>query len=322
MRSYENICYKTGPTGTFHMDIYVPDAAAVHSSDGCSDTVRSNGASSNGAPSDRAPLPPVILWIHGGSWNMLNRSWNLLLPMTERGYAVAQIDYTYSDIAPFPAQMYDLKDAVRFLKQHGRDYGYDASRIAVAGDSSGAHLANLLAVSAGYAPWENVPAAVPADPHGLSCSNAPLADLSAPDYSVQAAIDLCGPVSLYDMLPEDAASYKHAAVFEGIMGVPVTSEEFRARSKAACPLTYIDGTEPPFLIIHGTRDNMVDPAEGRRLRNALEAVNVPSHMYLIPGGAHSMGGDLLYDHVKEFLDYYLKGITTVTKPRVQPEHMR
>lgn len=310
MISHENICYTSGPTGTYSMDLFVPDDVPAD-------------ASTASETSSASALPPIILWIHGGSWNMLNRSWNLLLPMVERGYAIAQIDYTYSDIAPFPAQMYDLKAALRFLKQHGADYGYDASKIAVAGDSSGAHLSNLLAVSAGYEPWEK-PLHVKISNTGNVTDSPDCTDnfTVINDFSVQAAIDLCGPVSLYDMLPEDAGSYKHAEVFKGIMGVPVTSEEFRKCSEAASPLSYIDGSEPPFLIIHGTRDSMVDPAEGIRLRNALEAVNVPAHMYLIPGGAHSMGGDLLYDHVKEFLDYYLKGVTTVTKPRVQKEHMR
>jgi|GEM_PF-1132059 len=301
VNAYENITYKSGDTGSYAMDIYVPASGS--------------GRADNEASC--ATLPPVILWIHGGSWNMLNRSWNLLLPMLDRGYAIAQIDFTYSDIAPFPAQMYDLKDAVRFLKKHGAKYGYDASKIAVAGDSSGAHLSNLLAVSAGYGPWE-------AD-RPMACDSTVRIDNHADlicDYTVQAAIDLCAPVSLYDMLPEDPASYKHAEVFKGILGVPVTSEEFRERSKEASPLSYIDGTEPPFLIIHGTDDHMVDPTEAIRLRNALESAGDRVHMYLIPGGAHSMGGALLYDHVKEFLDYYLKDTVTVTKPRVQKEHMR
>ena len=88
------------------------------------------------------------------------------------------------------------------------------------------------------------------------------------------------------------------------------------------PITYINGTEPPFLILHGSVDPTVSPNQSRALRNALEAAGVPVHMYLVPGGVHGLSGVLIDQIVQEFLDYYVKGKTTVITPQLTSEHDR
>ncbi len=243
--------------------------------------------------------PPVILWVHGGGWNELNRLWSLITPMLELGYAVASVEYRYSDEAAFPAQIIDLKDALAFIKKHGGQYGYDADRVIVSGDSAGAHLATLLGFSEGVRAWEK----------------------ENEDYSAQAVVDFCGPVDLAKALPygTKAGTYKNMEAFLG-----VTSEDkgWIARCAEASPTTYISGNEPPVLIIHGSKDPAVSPLQARLLRNALEEAGDIVHMYYIPGGVHAMGGSLLMSIVREFLDYYIKGITTVAEPKVPAECFR
>jgi acetyl esterase/lipase len=244
----------------------------------------------------REEKPPLVMWIHGGGWKDLNRTWNLAMPLLERGYAVASVDYRYSDEGIFPSQMRDLKDALLFLKRHEGTYGYDASKVAVSGDSAGGHLCALMGVSAGNRDWEK----------------------EAADYSVQAVIDMCGPTSL----PLDNSAAEPGNVVDQLLGAPVTSKAGLGRAAAASPLTYVDGHEPPFLILHGTDDPLVSPRHSRLLRNALEAAGTPVMMYLIPGAVHGFGGKIVTEIMVEFLDYYLKGRKTVDTPELQQRHER
>ena len=126
MKTYKEISFKKVDGHELYMDIYLPEI----------------------------DHPPLIMWIHGGGWRELNRNWNLVMPMLDRGYAIASVDYRYSDEGIFPTQMYDLKDALLFLKTHAKDYGYDATKIVVSGDSAGGHLAVMMGVSVGNKDWE------------------------------------------------------------------------------------------------------------------------------------------------------------------------
>lgn len=241
--------------------------------------------------------PPVILWIHGGGWKDLNRKWCLVLPQLERGYAVCSVDYRYSDEAPFPAQMLDLKDALLFVKASSDKYGYDASRVILSGDSAGGHLCTLLGVSAGNSDWEK----------------------PGEDYSVQAVVDFCGPCRIGDC--NDIETEEISPVSQ-LLGIFDSNKAMLGRSAMASPDTYINGSEPPFLILHGSADPAVSPDQSRALRNALEAAGVPVHMYLVPGGVHGLSGKLLDSIVQEFLDYYVKDKLTVITPELQKEHDR
>lgn len=246
---------------------------------------------------DHVEKPPVIMWIHGGGWKDLNRKWCLVYPQIERGYAVCSVDYRYSDEAIFPAQMLDLKDALLFVKKNGEKYGYDGTKVILSGDSAGGHLCSLLGVSAGNADWEK----------------------PGENYEVQAVVDFCGPCSLGSMVD---GIWEDHTILGQLLGTMGSKKAMIGRAAAASPDTYVNGSEPPFLILHGSADPMVSPEQSRNLRNALEKAGVPVHMYLVPGGDHGMSGELLDSIVQEFLDYYVKGRTTVSTPQLTPEHDR
>lgn len=241
--------------------------------------------------------PPIILWIHGGAWRELNRKWCLVYPQLKRGYAVCSVDYRYSDEAAFPAQMLDLKEALVFVKANGDTYGYDGSKIILSGDSAGGHLCTLLGVSAGNQDWEK----------------------AGEDYSVQAVVEFCGPCRIGQCAELETGEDR---IISQLLGVTGTGKALAGRAAVASPDTYIDGTEPPFLILHGSVDPAVSPDQSRALRNALEAARVPVHMYLVPGGVHGLGGRLVDSVIQEFLDYYVKGEVTVETPELQGIHDR
>src|SRR6478736_9837153 len=100
--------------------------------------------------------PPLVVWIHGGAWLSGDRRY---LPETLRpnqlfdallaaGLAVASVDYRHAREAPFPAQLHDVKAALRYLRAHAGALGIDVTRVGAWGESAGGHLAALLALTA------------------------------------------------------------------------------------------------------------------------------------------------------------------------------
>ena len=238
-----------------------------------------------------AKNPPLIMWIHCGAWMYGDRKSPIMLWQAERGYAVASIEYRLTNQAIFPAHIIDCKDALIWLKQNAAKYGYDASRIAVAGDSAGGHLAALMGTSIGHADWEL---------NGADC----------PDCSVQAVIDYYGPTELGREWPGLSDTDKHISGDDTIqspfLGSPVLSKQGRARAAIANPITYINGSEPPFLILHGDADDVVPYKQSIYLRDALETVGVPVSMHRVHGGGHGFSGIDITAVIDVFLDYWLK----------------
>lgn len=229
---------------------------------------------------DSAEKPPLILWIHGGAWMMGDRKWCGIKDQAERGYAVASIDYRLSTTAPFPACIEDCKYALAFLRENADQYPVDFSRVCAAGDSSGGHLAALMGVSVGHADWE---------PEGADCS-------------VQAVIDFFGPAWLKHGHPQDIGE---RTVANALLGVSVASAKGLMAAAAASPVTYIDGTEPPFLILHGDQDDVNHIGQSRMLRDELEKHGRSVAMHTVFGGGHGFSNPAAQAVVDDFLAYHM-----------------
>ena len=92
--------------------------------------------------------PPLLVWIHGGAWRSGTKA-QVPRVFVEDGFATASVDFRQSTDARFPAQVHDIKAAIRFLRARAADYGYRTDRIAIGGASSGGHLAALVGVTNG-----------------------------------------------------------------------------------------------------------------------------------------------------------------------------
>src|SRR5204863_10043821 len=97
-------------------------------------------------PKSERPLP-LVIWIHGGGWQAGNKANPPLLGLTQKGFAVASINYRFSQHAVYPAQIQDCKAAVRFLRKNADKYHLDPDHFGAWGASAGGHLVALLGTS-------------------------------------------------------------------------------------------------------------------------------------------------------------------------------
>lgn len=232
----------------------------------------------------RAAQEPVLVWVHGGWWRR-GASWPApahLAALVEQDYFVCSVEYRLSDEAKFPAQIEDVKCAIRYLRAHASRYGIDPNRIGVWGSSAGGHLAALAGTSGdvpeleGAGGWQ---------------------DQSS---RVQAAVDWYGPTDIADG-DAHAAPDSHGSL---LIGGPVLENLDKAAK--VNPITYIGASTPPMLIMHGTQDTAVLPSQSELLYEALQRAKVPSELVMVSGKAHEYLGDDAIEKVHTFLAKILK----------------
>ena len=235
---------------------------------------------------------PLIVWVHGGAWRAGTKDSPSCLNLVDHEYAVASVDYRLSTQAPFPAQIHDIKAAIRFLRAKAPDYGYDSSKIGIMGSSAGGHRAALVGVTNGHKELE-----------GSIGTNL---DQSS---AVQCIISLYGASNLQSILSqstEHGLSVRVPALQLLLGGHP---DEKPGLAKLASPVAHLDKNDPPLLLIHGTADPQMPPQQSEDLAKAYEAQNLPVSLILIPGAKH--GGPEFNDGqrrqiISGFLDSYLR----------------
>ena len=242
-------------------------------------------------PAGAGPFP-LVVFIHGGGWSTGNKEPGVkyFSDLAPRGYAVASINYRLSGEAVFPAQIQDCKAAVRFLRANASKYGIDANRIAVMGDSAGAHLAALVAATGDQTLWDT--------------AGMPNASVSS---RVQALVTMAAPASIFT---GDADS-----AFAGLLGCTSVAA-CPAKVREAEPTMYVSSDDPPALVLQGTNDPVVPPDNARMLDEALVRAGVPVMYRMLPGALHV--DDAAYTSpeilglVGDFLDRVLRGTPATT----------
>ncbi|HLU47550.1 MAG TPA: alpha/beta hydrolase [Planctomycetota bacterium] len=229
---------------------------------------------------DTSERRPAILCIHGGGWRGGARDAyrGLIRALAEEGYVAATVSYRLTTIAPWPAQLEDVRDALRFLKRHASDYGIDPERIGAVGHSAGGHLSLVL---------------------GLRDEGA----ASAAD-GVAAVVNFFGPTDLRidEFRPEVSPLIDH------LVGGP-RAEHAKALEDAS-PIAFIDRGDAAILTFHGDADVVVPVNQARILQEALEKTGVPSRLVVLEGQGHGWGGAIGERTTREslaFFDTWLRG---------------
>ncbi len=223
---------------------------------------------------------PVILYIHGGGFHVGDKARGHLAPIRDaalrRGYAVASINYRLTHEASFPAQINDVKAAIRWLRARASRYDLDPTRIAAWGGSAGGNLAALAGTSGGVAKLA-----------GRHRGNRRQSD------RVQAVVDWYGPISFLRTNADVRAagfgpggSRRPGSYMSRYLGAALPTVPGRAR--AADPTTYISADDPPFFVEHGTADGTVPLRQSIRFAAALEKKLGPDKVTLkiLPGARH------------------------------------
>ena len=233
-------------------------------------------------PASDGPVP-VVAWIHGGAWMVGHR--RVLPPpfatdevfsaLTAAGIAVATIEYRHALEAPFPAQLHDANAAVRWLREYAPELGIDPNRVGVAGESAGAHLASLVALASGDE-------RIAGDIGVASGSTAVTCAVSWFGVSdIDAMVEPKTPAEVLAKLPESARRPPLAILLDGV------GDEIRA---AASPVRHVGPESPPFLLIHGTADQVVPHEQSEILARALTDAGVPVELYSVEGAGHGFDG--------------------------------
>ncbi|MEO6788761.1 MAG: alpha/beta hydrolase, partial [Chthoniobacteraceae bacterium] len=215
---------------------------------------------------------PLIVFIHGGGWQEGNKDSivGLLFALIQDGAFVgASINYRLSGDAKWPAQIYDCKGALRWLRAHAREYNFDPEKVGLIGISAGGHLVSLLGTSGGVADLE-----------GSVGGN------TGESSRAQCVINLCGVADMLTIRAQGTIldPEQPSAPFFKLFGGPLS--EHVKEATAASPVNYVSATTPPFLHVHGTKDPLVPIAQSLEFSAALKKKGVSSTMITGKDGGH------------------------------------
>jgi len=220
---------------------------------------------------------PVVIAVHGGGWQAGNRGgykyWGPFL--ARNGYALFSIDYRLAKAGTYPASAYDVKAAIQFVRAKAAEFGLDPERIGLMGDSAGAHLAAVVAIAP-----DQFTSEYRGDPNAAVSAN------------VKAVVGFYG---VYDMLAQwehDQIARPRDQIAEKYLGAsPMQNRRVYFDSS---PVSYatIDRNRARFLLIHGTADDVVDPAtQSHVFQNALNQAGIYVRRFVIPGAGHFWASD-------------------------------
>lgn len=211
---------------------------------------------------------PLVIWVHGGGWLSNNKYADMgymkatIAEILKSGYGLASIDYRFSTDAVFPAQIQDCNKAVAFLYENAGKYGLDKDRFALMGFSAGGHLASLM---------------------GLSKNNK-VGDFfmfkTSKSFDFKAVVDFYGPAELV-LFPKANDPKSPEGILIG--AAPLDRPDL---AEIASPVTYVDKNDPPFLIIHGEKDDLVSPNQSRLLSGWLTSVGVQNELIIVKDAPH------------------------------------
>jgi GH35 family endo-1,4-beta-xylanase/enterochelin esterase-like enzyme len=227
---------------------------------------------------------PVVIHIYGSAWFSNNSKGaadlgTIVKSLLEAGYAVVCPNHRSSMDAQWPAQIHDIKAVVRFVRGEAAKYQFDTSFIATSGFSSGGHLASVTATTSGTK--QATVGSVNIDLEGT------VGHFTGESSAVNAACDWSGPIDLTVMDCGNHISTGDNSPEDVLLASKLSKEPDKYISLSAT--TYVDKNDPPVIIFHGEKDNVVPCCQGRKFYEVLQAAGVKSEATFVPEGGHGMG---------------------------------
>lgn len=225
---------------------------------------------------------PAIVFLHGRGWREGDRQEmnHFIEGVARMGYVGVTVEYRLVPLARFPAPVEDCKAAVRWLRANAGEYRIRPERIGVVGFSAGGHLACMLGVTG--------------EKDGLEGTG------GNPDQPsrVQAVASFFGPT--------DFSTRDWPRDLEREVIVPFLGASFADKSdvyQRASPITYVTKDAPPFLLFHGTEDELVPVDQSKRLAQKLKSFGVPVQLVLLEGEHHGFTDAKNQESMKKMMDF-------------------
>ncbi len=197
------------------------------------------------APADGSGPFPTIIFVHGGAFVLGEKRDAQLLHVLEginRGYAVVSVEYRLAGEAKYPAALYDVKAAIRFLRANASKYMIDGNRFALCGDSAGGFYAVMAAATQGNSAFEDY-------------------SMGNPAYSsaVSAVVSWFGVFDLIRQVEEEEKIGGRDPMLPDIYNMLLGAQphEIEGLMYFTNPLHFITSDFPPVLILHGSADKTV-----------------------------------------------------------------
>jgi len=262
VKAIKDLVYATVDGKALALDLYLPDGAAPR---------------------------VLVVWVHGGAWNTGTKA-NVPAHLTRSRLAVATVDFRQASEARFPAQVHDIKAAIRFLRASARTYGYCADSVVIAGASSGAHLAALVGVTNRHPRLEGS-----------------VGTFLNESSDVQGIVSYFGASNLRTILAQSTPfglNMRRPALDRLLGGQP---DQIPDLAELASPVAHVDKADPPLLLFHGDQDPQMPINQSHELQGAYERVGLPVALHVLHGVAH--GGDAF------FAPRYLKSLRDFVQSR-------
>ena len=231
---------------------------------------------------DGVSTPPLLIYVHGGAWRFGSREQVSSLGLLDEGFAIASVSFRLSEVAPLPAQVHDIKAAIRFLRANASDYGYDAARIAITGVSSGGHLAALVGLTNGNAEHEGI-----------------IGDHAEASSDVQAIVSWFGASNLTSILSQSTPRGLNVRepALDLLLGGLV--EDKTELAHFGSPVFHVDALDPPLLLLHGDQDPQMPINQSHELHGAAKDAGIVVHFEVVHGAGH--GGAAFFDRDRSAL---------------------
>ena len=258
-KHWENLSYANDTLVSHRMDIYLPmTGEAQH---------------------------PAVIVVYGSAFfgnDMKHTAYEVMgEALLNSGFAVVAVNHRSSRDAIFPAQIQDIKAAVRFIKANGNKFQIDTSFVGIAGYSSGGHLSAMIGTS-GHTIQKTINTKT-------AQIEGEVGNYTSYSSSVNAVVDWFGPIDFQSMdscgstMVHDAPDSPESI----FIGGPIQDNDDLCA--LASPISYIDTDDPPFLILHGDADPLVPHCQSEMLYKGLQKAGVSSSFVLVPEAGHGPG---------------------------------
>jgi len=245
-----------------------------------------------------APFP-IIICVYGSAWfsnNLKGTTFTTGLGqrLLKEGFAVVSINYRSSFDAKFPAQIQDVKAAIRFIRANASKFSLNNHFIGITGWSSGGHL-SALAGTTNTTKKDTI--------NGMNVDiEGSLGKFTNESSQVNAVVDWFGPTDFL-IMDQCGSSFKHdeaRSPESSLIGGPIQNNKDKVA--LANPISYVNKNNPPFLIFHGDKDPLVPHCESEKLYEKLQLNGTKSELVIVPGGGHGPGVmiDKYYDKMISF----------------------